>query len=40
MSRHEADRLADIARAIEAIRDRLTRGYLYDGLVYDAFGSG
>lgn len=36
MSRHDADRLADITRAIDAIQSHLTKGDLYDGLVYDA----
>lgn len=36
MSRHDADRLADITSAIEAIQSHLTKGDLYDGLVYDA----
>lgn len=36
MSRHDADRLADITSAIEAIRSHLTKGDLFDGLVYDA----
>lgn len=36
MNRHDADRLADVVSAIEAIRDHLTKGDLHDGLVYDA----
>lgn len=36
MSRRDASRLADILAAIEAIKDRLTHGDLYEGLVYDA----
>ena len=36
MSRHDDARLADIAEAVAAIREHLTRGDLYDGLVYDA----
>lgn len=36
MSRRDADRLADITTAIEAIRSHLTKGDLHDGLVYDA----
>ena len=36
MSRHDESRLGDIVEAIAAIREPLTRGDLYDGLVYDA----
>lgn len=36
MSRQDEARLSDIAEAIAAIRDHLTRGDLHDGLVYDA----
>lgn len=36
MSRHDQDRLHDIADAIDAIRDHLGRGDLRDGLVDDA----
>lgn len=36
MSRHDADRLADITTAIEAIQSHLTKGDLHDGLIYDA----
>lgn len=36
MSRGDAERLADVASAIDVIRDHLTRGDLSDGLVYDA----
>lgn len=36
MSRHDEARLADIVEAIEAIRTRLSRGELSDGLIYDA----
>lgn len=36
MSRHDDARLGDIAEAIAAVRDHLTRGDLHDGLVYDA----
>lgn len=36
MSRSDRTRLADVVRAVEAIRDHLTRGGLDDGLVYDA----
>ena len=36
MSRPDADRLADITDAIDAIRSHLTKGDLDDGLVYDA----
>jgi len=36
LSRHDDARLADIAEAVAAIREHLTRGDLYDGLVYDA----
>lgn len=36
MSRQDEARLGDIAEAIAAIRDHLTRGDLQDGLVYDA----
>lgn len=36
MSRHDEARLNDIAEAIAAIRDHLTRGDLRDGLIYDA----
>lgn len=36
MSRHDEARLQDIAEAIDAIRNHLTRGDLHDGLVYDA----
>ena len=36
MSRQDEARLGDIVDALEAIRDHLTRGDLYDGLVYDA----
>lgn len=36
MSRRDAERLADILEAIEAIRSHLQRGEVSDGLVYDA----
>lgn len=36
MSREDQDRLSDIAVAITAIRDHLTRGDVRDGLAYDA----
>lgn len=36
MSRHDAERLADIVDAIAAIQRHLDRGDLDDGLVYDA----
>ena len=36
MSRHDAERLADIVDAIVAIRSHLDRGDLNDGLIYDA----
>jgi uncharacterized protein with HEPN domain len=36
VSRHDTDRLSDIVNAIEAIQRHLTKGSLYDGLVYDA----
>ena len=36
MSRRDAERLADILDAIEAIRSHLAQGPLSDGLVYDA----
>ena len=36
MSRHDAARLADIVKAVEAIRAHLSRGAISDGLVYDA----
>ncbi len=36
MSRHDAERFADILDAVEAIRAHLRRGDLTDGLVYDA----
>lgn len=36
MSRHDAERLADIKSAIDAIQSHLTHGDLYNGLVYDA----
>ena len=36
MSRGDAERLADVATAIDVIRGHLTRGDLRDGLVYDA----
>ena len=36
MSRRDADRLADIVDAIVAIQQHLSRGDLFDGLVYDA----
>lgn len=36
MSRQDEARLADIAEAVAAIRDHLTRGDLHDGLVFDA----
>lgn len=36
MSRQDEARLGDIAEAVAAIRDHLTRGDLHDGLVYDA----
>ena len=36
MSRQDNARLGDIAEAVAAIRDHLTRGDLHDGLVYDA----
>jgi uncharacterized protein with HEPN domain len=36
VSRHDADRLADITTSIEAIQSHLTQGDLFNGLVYDA----
>lgn len=36
MSRHDTDRLSDIISAIEAIQSHLTKGDLYNGLIYDA----
>lgn len=36
MTRRDAQRLADIRAAIDAIRAHLTRGDLSDGLVFDA----
>jgi uncharacterized protein with HEPN domain len=36
LSRQDEARLNDIAEAVGAIRDHLTRGDLHDGLVYDA----
>jgi len=36
VSRHDADRLADITGAIDAIQSHLTKGDLFDGLIYDA----
>lgn len=36
MTRRDAERLADILDAIEAIRRHLRRGDLSDGLIYDA----
>lgn len=36
MSRRDADRLADILAAAEAITGHLSRGALTDGLVFDA----
>jgi uncharacterized protein with HEPN domain len=36
LSRQDVARLGDIAEAVAAIRDHLTRGDLHDGLVYDA----
>ena len=36
MTRRDAERLADILDAIEAIRSYLGRGDLSDGLIYDA----
>ena len=36
MSRQDEARLGDIAEAVAAIRDHLTRGDLHDGLVHDA----
>ena len=36
MSRHDAQRLVDIATAIDAIRAHRTRGDLSDGLIFDA----
>jgi len=35
-SRHDEERLADIVDSITAIRSHLTRGDLYDGLIFDA----
>jgi uncharacterized protein with HEPN domain len=36
VSRSDAERLADVANAVDVVRDHLTRGDLSDGLVYDA----
>jgi uncharacterized protein with HEPN domain len=36
LSRQDDARLGDIVEALGAIRDHLTRGDLYDGMVYDA----
>lgn len=36
MSRHDAQRLADITAAITAIRAHLQRGELSDSLIFDA----
>jgi uncharacterized protein with HEPN domain len=36
VSRHDAQRLADITAAITAIRAHLQRGELSDGLIFDA----
>jgi uncharacterized protein with HEPN domain len=36
VSRHDAQRLADVTAAIEAVRAHLRRGDLVDGLVFDA----
>ena len=36
MSRRDLERLADIRRAIEAIREHMLRGDLSDGLIFDA----
>jgi uncharacterized protein with HEPN domain len=36
VTRAEASRLSDVADAVEAINDHLTKGSLDDGLVYDA----
>lgn len=36
MSRHDAERLTDVAEAVTVIRAHLTRGSLSDGLVFDA----
>jgi hypothetical protein len=36
VSRRDAERLADILAAIDAIEAHLTRGGLADGLVFDA----
>jgi uncharacterized protein with HEPN domain len=36
LSRQDDARLGDIVEALGAIRDHLSRGDLYDGMVYDA----
>ncbi len=35
-ARHDEERLTDILGAITAIRSHLTRGDLFDGLIFDA----